>query len=115
MMDTIIDGTEVTDVSGLPAMSLYADSQRGVYIPKEFAETYNRSLWQGIDKDDIDVLCAGPEHEQYWDAWDNVLNNAKVVGDDGYTYILYQDGDLWVICYERITEEDRRNFGFDEY
>jgi len=112
-MDTMIDETEVSDVSGLPAVSLYCSDSHGVYIPRDFAESYNRSMWQGIDKDDVDVLCAGPEHEQYWDAWDNVLDNAKVVGDDGHTYTLHQDGDLWVICYERMTEQEKRDFGFD--
>ena len=97
----------------MDAVTLYCSDRFGVYIPKEFAETYDRAAWAGINSDDVRVLCAGPEHEEYWDAWEAVLNSAWATADDGHIYRLHQDGDLWVICYERMTDEEKRNFGFD--
>ena len=74
-------------------IEIYADSARGIYIPQYFAETYVKSRWKYIDESDISVLRIGPDHEQYWDAWDNILDNAETT--DGWT--LYQDGDLFVV------------------
>lgn len=80
-------------------MSLILDSARGVYIPQGFAEMFGRfnGTWSGVDLDDLDVLFEGPDHEWYWESWDNILNNAEYKGVDGVTYHLHQDGDVWLI------------------
>jgi hypothetical protein len=57
--------------------------------------------------------AADPDSEGYWDAWAYVLDNARFV-HDGDTYTLYQDGDLWALCVERMSEEEKTNFGFDQ-
>ena len=71
---------------------LFADSARGVYIPQHFAESHSADHWQGMDSADLDILKAGPDHESYWDAWCDVLDNAETTNGGK----LYQDGDLWV-------------------
>tara|TARA_Y100000361_G_C11093062_1_gene307517 strand:+ start:273 stop:545 length:273 start_codon:yes stop_codon:yes gene_type:complete len=73
---------------------LYADSSRGIHIPQFFAESHEPSSWDfsKCDKDSLLILKEGEEHELYWDAWCDVLNNV-LTKDGGY---LYQDGDLWV-------------------
>lgn len=76
---------------------LFADSSRGVYIPKHFADSVVRSKVSGIDLADLDTLQGDMESDSYWDAWTHVLDNATVTDDDGTVYRLYQDGDLWLV------------------
>jgi hypothetical protein len=71
----------------------YADSALGIYIPQHFAESYNSEQWCYIDKADIAILLIGPEHEQYWDTWQDVLDIAETVCGG----VLHQDGDLWIV------------------
>ena len=80
--------------------ALFADSARGIYIPQHFAESHNPEHWTGINPEDLAILKTGPEHDQYWDAWSDTLDNAETT-DGGK---LHQDGDLWVIWPERAIE-----------
>lgn len=79
---------------------LYADSNRGVYIPQYFAESFAPEMWQGISESDLATLKEGPDAELYWDAWTQVLDYAETV-DGGK---LHQDGDLWVIYADAAIE-----------
>ena len=81
---------------------LYADDNRGIYIPQYFAESCAEG-WQGIKDEDREILLAGPEHELYWDAWCDVLDNARYTDHRG-TWTLWQDGDLWVVCNARNAD-----------
>ena len=84
------------DDINLENAELFLDSNRGVYIPRDFAESVRHELVENVTAEQWDVLQAGPEHEWYWDCWNNVLNNAEI--DDGNRkFTLYQDGDLWII------------------
>jgi hypothetical protein len=65
----------------------------GIYIPKMFAIAYEGKL---PDEDTLNILRAGPDSEDYWDAWEDVLNVVKV-DFDGKMYDLYQAGDLWAV------------------
>jgi len=82
-----------------PEMLLWLNDSRGVYIPRDFAKSFadrERSV-SGIKAEDWAILEAGPEHEWYWEAWDNVLNDAIVTDDKGIKYRVYQDGICWLI------------------
>lgn len=76
---------------------LFADSNRGVYIPQHFAESVVRELVSGVSDNEWKTLEAGPDHEFYWDTWNDVEQNAVLKDKDGKTWKLYQDGDLWLI------------------
>jgi len=90
---------------------LYADGNRGIYIPQHFAESVHRGYVTGVSDEDWKTLEEGPDAEWYWDAWNNVLSNAKITAPDGREGYLWQDGDLWVIWgesdpdYENLVEE----------
>lgn len=77
-------------------IEILADSSRGRYIPHHFAEACDMEAW-GVKPEDAAILLAGPDHEWYWEAWDSVLSSASYTDDDGHTWTLYQDGDLFAV------------------
>lgn len=72
------------------------DGNRGIYLPQCFAENF-AEVW-GIDAENKAILLAGPDHAEYWDAWDEVLNTTAEW--DGATWSLMQDADLFAVVYE---------------
>lgn len=96
------------------AVILLVNSACGIYVPKIFAAEINQQFLNGVSQDDLNEL-ADPENEYYWDTWERVLNNAKVVDNStGQTYHLFQDGDLWLLDYDNMTDEEKENFGFND-
>lgn len=82
---------------------LLVDSHHGQYVPQVFAETVRRDLFgTTISAEDWTILEAGPDHEHYWDCWDDVLNSAET--EDGVS--LWQDGDLWAVNWSLIGNQD---------
>ena len=77
---------------------LYASDSHGVYIPQYFAESVIRETVENVTPEDWSYLEAGPDDEWYWEAWDSVMNKARVKHPTtGEEFYLYQDGDLWLI------------------
>ena len=77
---------------------LFLDGARGIYLPQNFAEIVKRERVEGVSEEQWAILEAGPEHEWYWEAWDEVLNSAIVTSPPtNERFALYQDGDLWLI------------------
>jgi len=77
---------------------LLFDSNRGQYIPQNFAQEIKRECVTGVSDGDWKILEAGPSHEWYWDAWNDVVQNARVTDPvTKVTFYLYQDGDVWLI------------------
>jgi hypothetical protein len=72
----------------------------GIYIPRNFATYFGeeRSRYvSNITDEDWKILETGPDHEHYWDAWDGVCRDAVVKDLRGNKYLIYQDGDCWLI------------------
>jgi hypothetical protein len=87
---------------------LLIDENQGVYIPKVFCEQCNpdNSFWVWDYENDGEILL-NPEHELYWEVWDEILNNAFYHNpDENIKYTLYHNGDLWLIPegYEIVEE-----------
>jgi hypothetical protein len=82
-----------------PDMLLWLDDHRGQYIPRDFANSFadRAKIVSGVSDDNWEILEAGPEHELYWDVWNDVEQNAVVTDDNGVVYTLYQDGALWLV------------------
>ena len=70
----------------------------GIYIPQMYCADLDQHLAEcmGVDYQDVQTCQAGPDTEWYWEAWQNILDNAAVV-NDGVTWRLHQDGDLWEV------------------
>lgn len=96
-----------------PAIILFCNNASGIYIPQRFAQEIKRDLVVGIEPDFLEHLL-DPEGENYWSDWDHVLNYCQVKNGDN-TWILFQDGDLWLLDLDRMTEEEKQNFGFDDF
>ena len=97
----------------LPPVALLLCDSRGVFIPQHFVTQFDLTKWEGIKQDDIEALKAGPEHEHYWETWDDVTSNATFT-HNGNVWRLHQDGDLWACCFELMTDEEKTNFGFND-
>lgn len=80
----------------VPERKLYADSARGIYIPQYFAESVYRTKCDTPDED-LDLLAQGPEQDDYWDIWSDVLDSCVLTDSDGIEWTLHQDGDLWLV------------------
>jgi len=102
-------------MSKLDAVECLLSGARGQYIPRDFIANFNLSGW-GIDPESwaAQTCAAGYDEDGYWDAWDEILRKAEYKSGE-YTWRLYQDGDLWALCDALMTDEEKQNFGFDEF
>lgn len=95
---------------------LLLSDARGIYIPRDFARDFrfdDELGWQGVSQEDREDL-SDPENEWYWETWDKVLSNAYYFDEpSGKVYHLHQDGDLWALSFESMTDEEKRNFGWE--
>ncbi len=82
-----------------PNMLLWLSDARGVYIPRDFANSFadRAGAVSGVDEDTWDILDTGPDHDDYWEAWDEVLQNAIITDEHGIKYSIWQEGDCWLI------------------
>ena len=83
------------------------DSARGIYLPQGFAQCYNMQEW-GISDKDEEILLAGPDDEEYWDCWYNVMFNARYHDKDAdIMWHLYQgeSGDLFAVQFNPDYED----------
>ena len=83
-------------------IELILDSHRGIYIPRDFAESVDRKYIKDADKfaKDLDI-CLNPNHEWYWESWNNILDNMQIdLMGNGTYYHLMQDGDLFAVIYK---------------
>lgn len=91
---------------------LLVNDSWGIYVPQRFAESFTASAW-GIDEnsEDWQTILNGPDSEWYWESWDSILGDAKHTDDAGVVWTLHQDGDLWAVAWDEMTEEEKENFG----
>ena len=97
----------------LSNIALLLADNRGTYIPQHFAEGFDMAEWH-VSDDDAATLRAGHDGEWYWEAWDHVLDTAYYLADDGRKFILWQDGDLWAVCADALSDEEYREFFGEE-
>lgn len=93
-------------------IEIFADDSRGIYIPQHFAKAHNKDVWNFTDcwPDSLTVITGDVMQEGYWDAWHDVIDNAFCIDENNNKWTLYQDGDLFVICSDLMTEEESKEF-----
>lgn len=92
---------------------------RGQYIPRDFVQGFAIAgidgqaiavnVWQGISAADV-AFCNNPDDEWYWDAWATICDNAYMIDANGTKWSLYQNGDLFAVAYDNMTEEEMEEF-----
>ena len=75
---------------------LLLSDAHGQYIPNVFYHCFDFEKWH-IKAEDY-LALSDPDNENYWYAWEELMQNAYCICDDK-KYILHQNGDLWVIYY----------------
>ena len=82
----------------------FSDSALGVYIPRHFAESIKREIVTGVtdqDWQDLTLDPYGEDSEILWETWNKFLDNARV-HHNGIEYVLYQDGDLFLVPMDQL-------------
>lgn len=82
-----------------PEPLLWLNDARGIYIPRDFAKSFadRAKHVSGVDDETWAILEAGPDHEHYWDAWQDVEQDAIITDENGVKFTVYQNGDCWLI------------------
>ena len=94
-----------------PEVEIFLSDARGQYIPRDFAKCFaDRSKVEGVTNEQWAVLEAGPDHEHYWDVWNEVLDAAKVSDKDGTQYTFMQDGDVFIIPVGMVWDDERGGY-----
>lgn len=99
-------------------LKLLLPDSHGQYIPQIFCQHHDPVQWglpaldsEGLSPDEDWVACLiGPDHEWYWDAWGAILDKTKHIDLDGNVWCLYQEGDLWAVCDQLMTDEEYAEF-----
>jgi hypothetical protein len=78
--------------------NLLLSESRGVNLPRDFVDGYDMDSWN-VSKEQAKII-GNPHHELYWEVWDEVLETAYSVDDEGNTWKLMQFGDLFAVKYE---------------
>ena len=71
------------------------DSHNGIYSAQVFAERYGDCI-QGISKEELEILKAGPDYKEYIDVWGEKLSNADVIVDDK-PFRVYENEGIYLI------------------
>ncbi len=81
-----------------PEPLVWVADTHGVFIPQTFARSFNdrNKVVSGVEDSEWAILEAGPDHEEYWQTWQDVQDNATVTLDE-ISYGIWQDGDVWLI------------------
>ena len=96
----------------MSGIQLLLSDSRGIYIPTNFAESFDLNQWNTASK--YVELLSSPDNDYYWDNWESVLNNAYSIDKNGNKWHLWQYSHLWAVCPELMTDEEKQNFGFEE-
>lgn len=90
-------------------IELLLSDARGIYIPRDFVSENDPAQW-GIDADDEDwETCHNPDDEWYWEAWASICDKAQYT-KDGKVWALHQDGDLFAVAWDELTDEEYKDF-----
>lgn len=92
-------------------INLILNGARGQFIPRDFVTEFDLSKCSGVSQWAIDQ-CKDPESDHYWDAWNEILSNFKYRTYSGREFFLHQDENLWLLCFDEMTDEEKRIFGF---
>lgn len=79
------------------------DGHHGIYVPQVFASKFDPNKF-GVESFDPDYQCIlhGPGEEYYWESWDALLEKASYKDENGVTWYLNHDGDLFLVSNDAV-------------
>lgn len=88
-------------------IKLLCDSHHGVYLPSIWCSNTD-NIWN-INSKDWEYLSDpnNLDDENYWDVWEDVLNDASYTDKREVVWTLYQDEDLFAVAYDEMTEDEK--------
>jgi hypothetical protein len=91
----------------MSGLTLLITDASGIYIPKEFCNRFAPESW-GLSEDMAEwhICSMGPDTEWYWESWDEIVSRASHKDANGHIWSLHQDGDVWAVCVELMTDEE---------
>jgi len=100
----------------LPEPFLLLNDALGIYLPQKFASVFDDrdKRVTGVTADEWTVLEAGPDHDDYWDVWDDVVKDAIITDDVGVKYHLHQEGNCWLIPTGMEWNEEKDQWDWPE-
>lgn len=103
MLSSIVSSLEEARLSVFNSdtdCELLLSDSHGIHIPKLWADDITdqeEAEALMIDWADVLILQSGPDHEQYWEAWSQVLDHASWSDLNGREWRMVQNGDLWAV------------------
>jgi hypothetical protein len=76
-------------------IQLAVDSIWGTNTPKRFFERYPQFLTH-LNEEDHDII-SNPEHEHYWEVWDQFVSNFTVMKDGDRWFLSLDEGDVFFV------------------
>lgn len=79
----------------------------GIYIPQMYCRGMDAQGAEviGVGWEAVQTCQAGPDHPDYWEAWQEICDNA-CLDVSGEEWRLHQNGDLWMVKADVILPED---------
>lgn len=72
------------------------DGAYGIYVPQRYAVLCSAD--DMLTDEQREVLEAGPEHSEYWDVWDEVLDSVEVKRGNSLWHLeLSESGDVMLV------------------
>lgn len=98
----------------MSGVKLIIDGCVGWHMPSVFVEKFDLEMWNmgKLDLCEIIDILSDREHEYYNEMWVDVIDNLTFTDENNNNWSLYQDDNLFAICYELMTEEEKESFGF---
>ncbi len=97
-----------------PNVEILCDSHHGIYIPSIMIQRLVDNGWRNIPDDAVEIL-KDPNHECYWETWQEVLDNAEWHdASTSQVFKLHHDGDLFAVCPESCTPQEYHHI-YGEY
>lgn len=80
---------------------LVVSSALGIYIPQTFIQQANEGILKQVPQDVKDALLEGPDHEHYWECYEELLDISFKIGRQ--KFFLFPQEDLWLVplCFTR--------------
>lgn len=72
---------------------LAVNDSHGIYAYQSFAKAYLSTA----QKQDFPELLAGPNSEDYFEAWEDFVNTIPTISYKGTDYNIYEMGDIWLV------------------